>query len=305
MTQLAIAEKYGTSGANISSRINRSFDKIEEFIKNPPVVKPKEEKIEKESKYVQWVHKYGQTKVDEAFDKLSDTNQKILKMYYGINCKKSTSREIAKELNSNEKAVYARISSVSKRLVESIENPKEKTDKKRIVKKKNNKYDILVETYGESKVTEALSKLTDKYQKCIMMYYGINTLQLNQREIAEKLNISINYVSVCVAKGIEKLAYFIENPVTEGAMKDKFYSRFEGYSREQVDEAKKVLNDRNLNIINDYYLNDVTLSASEICKKYNVSYRTVYSLMNSCIKTVSKELQNPGTVKSKHRGKNF
>lgn len=305
MSQVAIAKKYGTSGANISARINRSFEKIEEFIKNPPTIKPKEEKAEKESKYVQWVNKYGQTKVDEEINKLSDTNQKILKMYYGINCKKCTSKEIAKELNSNEKAVYARISSVSKRLVESIENPKEKTNKKRIVKKKNDKYDILVETYGESKVTEALIKLGDKHQKCIMMYYGINTSQLTQKEIAEKLNISINYVSVCVAKGIQKMTEWLEHPELTEDIKDKFYSKFEGYSKSQVDEARKILIERDSNIINDYYLCEKPLSISDICEKYGISHGGFYAITSKCIKHITRELEEPGKTKVTKRGKGF
>ncbi len=307
LSQTEIAKKYNTSTANISARISRSIAKIEEYIKNPPLPKEKKEtkskKGKKVNKYEELISKYGQEKVGEEFSKLSDTNQKILKMYYGINGVEMSLKEIAEEVNSNEKAVYARISLVIKRLINNIENPVEERDV--VIKKKNNKYDILIEKYGEDKVKESFESLTGKYRECVSLYYGIENQALSQKEIAAKLNVSANYVSVCVVKGIQKMADFIENPEIKEDMKEKFYAYFEGYSKEQIDEAKSVLKERDLGVIYDYYLSENNLSMTEICEKYDISHSGFYVITKRSLSSILKELKEPGTVKKSTRGKNF
>lgn len=310
MSQIEIAKKYNTSGANISARINRSFAKIEDYINNPPAPKVKvDSKVKKSNKinkYVELVSKYGKERVESAFGKLKDINQKMVKMYYGIDGEEKTIKEIAKEVGSNEKAVYARISIIIKRLIKNIENPTPDKAKDIIkIKKKNNKYEILVEKHGEDKVKQAFERLKGKYKECVSLYYGIEEKSLTQKEIAERLNVSTNYVSVCVTKGIQKMIGFIENPESAEDMKEKFYANFEGYSKDQVDTAKNILKERDLNILDDYYLNETTLSMTEICKKYEISNSGFYTITRKCIANILKELKEPGLVRKTSKSKKF
>ena len=101
------------------------------------------------------------------------------------------------------------------------------------------------------------------------------------------------------------MADFIENPEIKEDMKEKFYAYFEGYSKEQIDEAKSVLKERDLGVIYDYYLSENNLSMTEICEKYDISHSGFYVITKRSLSSILKELKEPGTVKKSTRGKNF
>ena len=115
---------------------------------------------------------------------------------------------------------------------------------------------------------------------------------MTDEEIAQKYGLDCNKVSYIIEKnGIEMIRMYLANfrkaKITSESL--KFYSKFNEYDREQVDQAIDKLSDNYQVVIKEYFgLDGEKLSSKEIMAKHKISHLSSY--INRIILTISKML---------------
>ena len=110
-----------------------------------------------------------------------------------------------------------------------------------------------------------IDKLDDLDKEVIHLYFGIGSKQKNEREIAEKLNISRSYVSRIKRRAIKELEYLFSKTFDDStkreyniynnvdkrtrSTKNEITDRFPGYSEQQILDTINTLSDLNKKII--------------------------------------------------------
>ena len=271
---------YNVSPSSINVTKKRIINRIKIMLENPTI-------IEENNKYEKLINKYGKEKVEEAFSKLEDKTQKIMKFYFGIETKKLTSKEIAELYNCKENSVFYHATKGIKKLEEKILNPY-------VNAKKDTRFDELKKKYGQENIEEVLSILDETNLNILKSYFGIDTPPMSQIKIGEKYNITSNSISARIKKSLNKVVDLLENPDKRFEKSQTFYNKFEGFTVKQIIEAIEMLDEKDRNLIVDYNgLNGVkVLSGSSIGKKYDIPIGSVYSHINRIENKIKKILYN-------------
>lgn len=122
----------------------------------------------------------------------------------------------------------------------------------------------------DSIIRNIIEDLPPRDKEIIRLYFGfINDIQLTQRQIASKLNISKSYVSKLVRKIVKQIRFELEHQKIIDINKDKknknvkkgneemrriqkIYEYFNEYSKEQINEMILKLNDEERNLLIRY-----------------------------------------------------
>ena len=175
-----IAVKFGVS----VDKVDMKIEKIITALKNFYVQTDETKKFTKINRYRKLIEEYGIYRVNEAMEKLSKLDRKLILSYYlfDLNSKSLLSKYPAKQL-------YGKINSIIMSLTDFLENPNKVSKRRKI---NEDKFNFLVEKYGKDKVNKAIKSLGKNGQKVIGLYYGLDgNGKRDYENIAKLLNITI------------------------------------------------------------------------------------------------------------------
>lgn len=307
-----IAEKYGILPNVLSIRIKRNILKLENIIVNGPnIKKATHKKRTKTNKYQELINKYGKEKVEQAFSKLKENYQIVLKAYYGIDQVEMGQSAIHEKYNIPLSTIGYLINKGIKNIEDLIVNPQayanfEKQGRTAIVRE--NKYETLAEKYGREKVEETLLRLPEKVQIVIKAYYGIDETRLSASKIHEKYDIALSTIHYLIKKGIKDIELMIENPdfgITKKErmpkpVKEKdtrYQDLINKYGKENVEKALSMLNEKNQLVFNYYFISNI--SQKEIAKKLNLSSSNISYIITKGIKHIETFMLDPNNENKK------
>lgn len=257
------------------------------------------------NKYDEIVEKYGKDRVEEASLKLTDDERKLVDMYYRSD-KLVVAKEISRQTGFSVDIVYSVSHRCIKKIIDIIENPEKAEEKyskfsfgsgkrgRNVI----NKYDQLVEKYGEKNVEEVFECCSDIERKVIELYYK-SVESKSVRDIGEIIGESYQVVNNIVKKAVKRMTYLLDHPdmigkkIRRGLKKGNEYKKLiEKYGEEKVNEAFLKLNERQQQVVDLYYKSDIGYSYEEISKKLNLSlYNTRYAGVRA-IKNITYILEN-------------
>lgn len=95
-------------------------------------------------------------------------------------------------------------------------------------------------------IRDEVSKLPDRDRQIIMMYFGFfNNHSYNQKEIANKLNISQSYVCILLHRILKKLRNILKVKETFKLLYEQYEKRNQKQNVETVEEEKKLKLEKN------------------------------------------------------------
>jgi len=292
----------GTDDLTLEDTLEDKDDDIENF-------------IDEESAF------YKKKKILEVINKLSDKEKEIVMAYYGFNGRILTVRQIADMFNMSQYSISGIINSLNsylaKELVEFREEytlSKQANDSKspylpspqrkygvikhgervkdrRFLngKEKMERYELLVEKYGESVVKEAIDLLPERNKRMIYLYYGMEgKIPKTQEELSRLFNlVNIDYAISSSMVRVESFLREKDIRVYETSNKGKkLYELIEKYGIEKVEEEIAKLDEIDKRLIEEYYAfggkRKIDRSKSELSQKFNVSNvpSRVYNALN-------------------------
>ena len=308
MSLKEISNNLNVSVPTISSVVTRSLNKLVKTIensdfKNNEVKVKKQKKTERKTKvnkYNELVDKYGEESVEKAFSMLREKEQLVLNLYYRSG-KKLTIDNVASETNIPRPTVAGIVSKGTKKIADIIEKDFSFDKTHKISgKKRENKYDTLVEKYGKEKVEEAFEKLDDRTQKVIELYYK-NNEEITINKISDVIGLSAPGARNIVNRGIDKIVSYIENPSLEikKITKTNVYKDFVSkYGEDKVEIAFNLLNEKEKKVINLRYRED-NLTIKEVGEKTGISKSTIFCIIDRAIKKLEKLIENPNWKKER------
>lgn len=276
-----IASKYNIADSYVATCVYQIMQKISRRIENP------EKFISLKSKFYKRFEGYSEGEVNKVLSLLKPNEQEMISLYYGLGEERQTARQLARKYGYK---YDSQVTTTIRRKLNEIED----------MLKPNDSFYLLFEGYSEEQVNEALLMLNDKHIGMVKDYYGIGTIKLKIGKIAEKYGLnSTTYVSFCLRKSIKQIREWLKNPQAN-KKEDKFYSNFEGYTEEEVNEAFAKLTDRQKNIISmSFGLENDCMTYREIGANLGISPSAVYCAISSSIKKIKDILEG----KDDRRGK--
>ena len=291
-----LAQSYEKSYGSVNALINNAVRDILNNLKNPTL-----NKKSKENKYEKLIEIYGLSAVEEAFSKLNEREQKIIRLSY-ISSDEYSFTKIAEICGISGTYVHMILKSGLENLVKYIENPNFNLSIIKANDKKNKFYENFRD-YSKEQIDEAIIRLSDKNRNIICDYYGLNGDILTQGQIAQKYKISSSNVGYNIKKALEKIELLLNDSTLDFSKdgvfgkKDKkamFYEKFEGYNRQQVDEAILRLNVNDKEKIKLYYgLDGEYLSLDELAEKYGITKNSMRVYLTGIVKKIKTLLDNP------------
>lgn len=201
--------------------------------------------------------------INSLLSKLDLKKRNIIEMYFGFYGKRYSIKEIAEKYKTSQKCINELIKITLFEFRCSLE--------------KNN-----TKSSAFANVEHLMNGLSDLKKNVIRMYFGIDTdRQYSMKEIAEKLGITIQYVSLIVKDFDKKAA---------GEVNDKISTRTSFIIRDMYkkdsDRCQKILNMLSLkrqNVINSYFgFNGwPTLNKEQICRDFNISLSGFHAILKN------------------------
>ena len=237
---------------NISEDKLRAIQNIKDYLNRETVIE------NKKNEFYSLFKGYSKEEINMEIDKLVPTYKQVINLLYGFNGKIYSNAEISK-IHGIKQSI---ISSYHRRAIGKI---------KRNLSKGETFYSLF-EGYSKEEVNNAVSRLDKKSRDIISLFYGLKGNSQTCEEIANLYASSRQNISSCKKRIIEKIKNNLENPELVIDSRDLFYALFDGYSKEEVNEALSTLNEDSKEIIYLLYgFNDACLSEVEIAKVYNKS----------------------------------
>ena len=257
-----VAKYYGISASAIYVKEKRIFKNIGNIIDDV-----KENNYQ--SLYNELVNTYGKEALDEAILKLNVTDQKFIEIYdsfYG------SCNEVAKYYGIEKDSVYTKKSTILKRIKIIIETGKRATSKK-------NLYNDLKDKYGEEAIKAAITKLKNKEQKFMNIFYE-NDCMISK--VAKIYGRTLSYMSQLERKIFDNIENIINGNV-------KKYKLMENYDEETIKEAITKLNKKDQEFAK--VIESFNGSYEKIADYYNVSLETMYSKKAALTKKIKKAIE--------------
>lgn len=236
-------------------------------------------------KFLFLVNKYGLNRVLNIVDSFDENDKRIFSLYYGLNDRYYSMEEIASILNVSLKS----ISFLVKKKLDDIENVLKIS--KEASYDKSKEISEMFSGYSMEVVELAISKLKDIDRDIICHYYGLNGYSLlSQKEIAEKISVSINVVSIHLRGALKDVKNILDDPNYIYSNNDKFKFMYSSYSKEDFEFAFLSLTKRNRLIFSMYYgINgEKELTMKEIGEKLRITIGNV----NQCIDFSNKKIHS-------------
>ncbi len=218
LTLTAIAKKYGVSQPTITKKMARIHTKINNILTNKEEVKIKRGRKPQENAIKR---RYTKKEILEVIDYFKDTNKTILTLYYGLNNKYYTLKDISKELNITFQAVQKRL----KRIHEKIAILLMGEDINNIHKK-----------FTKEQIELIIPYLTGIDQKIFTLYYGLNTKEHYITKISQIINLSQGQI-YSIIKNLNNKITDILTTYHFKTITSKPYKR--PYS---IDQVKRIIN---------------------------------------------------------------
>jgi len=302
-----LVEKYNFNSETISVYKSKITKKVRQLLENPDAIVDKKTETKAKDFYDKF-EGYTKEQVDAAISKLSEKDQDIVALTYGLKGENLSKEEICVKYAVRSNYYYAYLSNIVKKVKKVLENPTAVANKKREVKQVEKSkiktfYDKF-EGYTQEQVDEAISKLDEKEKAFILSCVD----GLSIAELVEKYNFNPGTVSVYKSKIAKKIKQLLENPnavvnkkrKVEKVVQNKmntFYDKFKGYSIEEINEKISKLDDRKKGVLCAYYgLGVEKESLKTISKKYEISEKYIYLYISNIVKEISNLLKNPDSV---------
>lgn len=281
--------------AEIANKFNVSENDVENIIENN-ICNLKalcliDDKDLSNNKYASMICKYGARAVDEVVSSFNASDQEFIKLFYGVGTQKTTCINIAKMYGTSRQWCYQRKNVLTEKLEQRLEQ---------IYAPRKDQFYSLFKDINPELVDKAFECLYKEEQDILRLAYGINRLKLGIHDIAEKYNCSYYTISNKLQHAIFKMNEYLKDSTIMLDKKKKFYSKFEGYSVDQVNEALNRVSKMDLEVLSLYFgLNNDPVSFKEIAKLYMMDEKKVWWIIYKSLAEVKKilEKENIKTVR--------
>jgi len=250
------------------------------------------DKSNQKNRYKQLVEKYGEELVIRAIRRMDDIEKDIIIMANGLdNTPAKSLKEIAKELNMEEKGIIPKYDKACSHLIKILNLLQDKS--------KITKLDELYNKYGYKKVNDAINSTSERNKQIIRLHNGIgNGKQKTPEQICSILKIDSKNPSSIIYMVYKRLETFITNDKVTQTKINSFYDK---YGKDKVNDALNSLDDINKQIIilaNGLDGNGIRYP-KEICKLLNIETTTPSYYLTTAYRKLETNCKETKTFKRK------
>ena len=251
-------------------------------------LKRKLEKGDKKEKFYQLFESYNKTQVNKALELLKDRDKIFIKEFYGIGIKLLSVEDLSIKYKLTIQGVYSKKYAIIKKIEDILLQ-------NNFNNKKDDNFYSLFNGASQETINDAFAILSKEDQDILTLIYGLKGVKESKQQIATLHNLSINAINYRKVKSIEKMKNYIANPNYESEVKkNEFYSHFEGYNKEKVNEVINKLDADSIKMLSLYYgFESKPITQMEIAKTFNINRSYLSFKINKLIKYIKTTLDNP------------
>ena len=220
---------------------------------------------------------YTKEKVDAALLKLDEKLRNILVMYYGLEGKKFSSKDISDASGIRSENLVYYLEKGKNAVIDYLQG------------KKFNDVELfysLLEDYSKEQINKALLQLDENNRSILVSYYGLNGEKLSTKLIAEKYGFQQKNAQFYIKRAFKKLNSLLTD--TNSLYAGKFYQAFPENSKEEIDDAFSKLEKLQKKILISYYgINELKLSIKETSEKYHLTVPTAASYIKEAMEKIN------------------
>lgn len=290
---------------NIDYVISSSMKRVEIFLKenNPDIYVTSN----KGKKLYELIGKYGEEKIKQELLKLDETDRNLIEEYYAFGARRKKDRtkyELSKkyDISNVPSRVYNILNMIGRNLLLSDKvASKGGNCASRGQEEKMKKYNILVQTYGEKEVLDAISKLGQRNSKIMILYYGLSgDSPRSQLQLGEMFNLKKSAISGVIMTSYDKLLKILngkDNGMEHMSSSEKKEQKFQRlvslYGKENVVKAIFKLSERDRQIMILYFgINESgPKTQKELSEKFNLKRSTINMIVINSYTRIEKELE--------------
>lgn len=245
----------------------------------------KKNKKSKRKQFQEILEKYGKENVEIIIEHFPKQEKEILILYFGINCKNHSSREIAEKLKTSEKKVAYSVEMKLQDITNILENPQNKH-----AYTKKDKFYQLFSNFSQEKINIALNMLKERNKNIVIDYYGLyESPSLNQKELSKKYSLSIDFIKRIIKESLEKINKALH---IQSGYNLKFEERYGKYAKEDIEFAILSLSNKHREIFNLFYKSNINeeILINKISENYNIKSSTLKTLLSESNKKITETL---------------